>query len=108
MSKEVHFTDSEFEQMVGSGVALVDFWAPWCGPCRMQGPVVEKLAEQFHGQAVIGKMNVEEHKVVAGRFGVRAIPTLVLLKNGQEVQRFQGIQSEDTLAKALNRHIGEN
>jgi thioredoxin 1 len=108
MSTEHVFTDDNFEQDLKENVALVDFWAPWCAPCRLMGPVVENLAEKFNGKAVVGKMNVEEHKGVAGKLGIRAIPTLILFKDGQEVQRFQGVQSEDTLTGALNGILSNN
>lgn len=108
MSNEKVFTDENFQQSLQNNVTLVDFWAPWCAPCRMMGPVVEKLAEKFNGKAVVGKMNVDEHKNVASQLGIRAIPTLILFKDGREIKRFQGVQSEDALSGALNGLLSDN
>ncbi|MFH1139881.1 MAG: thioredoxin [Pseudomonadota bacterium] len=108
MNAEHVFTDSNFETLVGRGVALVDFWAPWCTPCRLQGPIVEKTAEKFQGQAVIGKMNVDENPEAPRRFGVKAIPTLILFRDGREVTRLTGLQQEGALAQALEQALGSN
>jgi len=102
MSKEYTFTDGNFSEATAGGVTLVDFWAPWCGPCKAQGPIVEKLADDYESKARIGKLNVDESKQVAQSLGIRAIPTLILFKDGREVQRFTGLQSEDNLVNALD------
>ena len=95
-------TDSTFETAVGTGVSLVDFWAPWCPPCRAQGPIVEKLADSFEGKAMIAKVNVDEQAAAASKFGVASIPTIVILKDGKEVKRFVGLRQEDELTAALD------
>jgi thioredoxin 1 len=105
MEKVVDLTDANFDETIGSGITLVDFWAPWCGPCQMQVPILEELAESVDGQAKIAKLNVDEAGDVAGRFGVQAIPTLLLFKDGKEVQRFIGVQSKETLIDAINNEI---
>ena len=105
MGAEIELTDANFDETVGSGVALVDFWAPWCGPCRMQGPIVEKLAEELSGKAKVGKLEVDGNPGTAAKFNVMSIPTLVLLKDGEEVQRFVGVQDEDTLTKAIEAQL---
>lgn len=102
MSKEYTFTDNNFSEATAAGVTLVDFWAPWCGPCKAQGPIVEKLAENYENKARIGKMNVDESKQVAQTLGIRAIPTLIVFKDGKEVQRFTGLQNEDNLTSAID------
>lgn len=98
-------TDSTFDATVSSGVTLVDFWAPWCPPCRMQGPIVEKLADSFDGKAVVAKVNTDEEAVAATKFGVASIPTLVIMKDGKEVKRFVGLQQEEVLASELNSFL---
>ena len=98
-------TDANFQESVKTGVTLVDFWAPWCPPCRAQGPVVEKLADTFDGSALIAKINVDENAAVAGQFGVMNIPTLVILKNGKEVKRLVGLQQEIDLKTFLNEAL---
>jgi thioredoxin 1 len=108
MSNEQVFTDANFDELVSKGVSLVDFWAPWCGPCKMQGPIVEKTAEKFEGKALVGKMNVDENPGAPMRYGVRAIPTLILFKDGKEVNRFTGLQQEGQLSEALNQLLGAN
>ena len=94
-------TEATFQQQVGEGVALVDFWAPWCGPCRMVAPVLDELASELGEEVTIAKVNVDDNPVLAGRFRVSAIPLLVLLKDGQEVTRFVGLQSKADLTHAI-------
>ena len=98
------FTDSNFNQETSQGVVLVDFWAPWCGPCRLIAPTVDALAEQFDGRATIGKMNVDENPEVPGRFMIRGIPTLLLFKNGQVAETIVGVRPKEELAGLLERH----
>ena len=98
------FTDDNFEQdVLQSDVpVLVDFWAPWCGPCKMQGPIVEELATSLEGQAVkVGKMNVDEQPNTAGQYGIMSIPTLVIFKGGQPVEQLVGVHDKETLTQKL-------
>ncbi|MDR0361812.1 MAG: thioredoxin [Planctomycetota bacterium] len=95
-------TDATFQNGVESGVTLVDFWAPWCPPCRAQGPIVEKLADAFAGKAAVAKVNVDENGGVAGRFGVMNIPTILVFKDGEEARRFVGLRQQEELSGALN------
>ncbi|MCC8179456.1 MAG: thioredoxin [Planctomycetes bacterium] len=99
--KVKEFTDANFTESTKSGVTLVDFWAPWCPPCRAQGPIVEKLAENIDEDVTIAKVNVDENADVATKFGVSSIPTLVVLKDGREEKRFVGLQQEDALRTAI-------
>lgn len=102
---EVTFTKDNFDKLIAKDLTLVDFWAPWCSPCRMQGPVIEKLAEKFNGKATIGKFNVDEEKSIPARYGVRSIPTIMLFKNGKAVKQFVGLQNEEALTRVINDHI---
>lgn len=87
-----HFKAAEFDEIVDAApLAVIDFWAEWCGPCRMLGPVIEQLAQQAEGKALVGKVNVDEEKELAIRFGVMSIPTVVFLKNGREIDRLVGV-----------------
>jgi len=100
----VVITKDNFASSVENGVTLVDFWAPWCGPCKMQLPIVEELSGELAGQATIGKINVDEEPELASQFGVMSIPTLILFKNGQPVDKMVGLQSKDALkTKILNQ-----
>ncbi|HKL22455.1 MAG TPA: thioredoxin [Tichowtungia sp.] len=102
MSDKVkELTTDNFKDTIASGTVLVDFWAPWCGPCKMQGPILDKVAEQVGDKAVIAKVNVDEAAPVAAEYGVRSIPTLILFKDGEKVQDFIGVQQEAVLLDAL-------
>ena len=99
-------TDATFQQVVaGIRPVLVDFWAAWCGPCRMVAPHVEKLAQEFAGRAVVGKLNVDENPVTAQRFNVMSIPTLLIFKNGAVVDTIVGAQSLPVLQQRLSRYV---
>lgn len=108
--KEIHFimaleiTESNFEEVVlkSDKPVLVDFWAEWCGPCRMVGPVVDELANDYDGKAVVGKLNVDTEGAVAQQFGVRNIPTLLVFKNGEIVDKQVGATSKQVLAAKLD------
>ena len=92
-----HITDSEFPSVVKDGVTLVDFWAPWCGPCKAIAPMLDELAGELGGKARIVKMNVDENPEVAGSFGIMSIPTLILFKDGKPVNKLVGGQPKPQL-----------
>lgn len=107
MSQVLHTTDATFEaDVLRSDIpVLVDFWAPWCGPCKMIAPVLDELAPEFAGKAKIVKINVDENQLVAGQFGVRSIPTLLLMKNGEVVATQVGALPKSQLANFINQHL---
>jgi len=96
----------DFEAMTNSGVVLVDFFAAWCRPCRMQLPILEQIAPEFEGRAKIVKVDTDHAQNVAVRFGIQSIPTLIILKNGEKVAQFVGVQQAETLRDALEKAIG--
>jgi len=106
MGKTLVLTDSSFDQTISSDKpVLVDFWAEWCGPCRMIGPVVEELAADYDGKAIVAKINVDENPETAARFGVRSIPTLLVFKNGQVVDKQVGAVPKSVLASKLQAQV---
>ena len=103
----IDLTNETFDAAVGSGVALVDFWAPWCGPCKMQTPILEQqVVPVMAGRAKICKVNVDDAKELAIRFGVKSIPAIFIFKDGQVVQQFTGLQRGDALVTALEAALG--
>ena len=102
----VHFDEKTFDEAVrGEKPVLVDFWANWCGPCRMLGPVIEQLAGQYEGKAEIGKVDVDEQTELARRFGIMSIPTLVVMKGGKVVEQAVGARGKADIAAMLERHL---
>lgn len=106
MTKQI--TSENFQKLVLDGVqpALIDFWAPWCGPCRMVGPSVDRLAELYEGKAVIGKINVDDETSIAQRYRVMSIPTLMVFKGGKAVETVVGARSFEDLEALLKKHLG--
>ena len=100
---EMEFTDQNFEQEVlkANVPVLVDFWAPWCGPCQMMGPIIKELAEQMGEKAKVGKLNVDENGSIASQYGIMSIPALKIFKGGKVVKEYVGVQIAESLKKAL-------
>lgn len=104
--KALELNDSNFTQEISQGLVLVDFWAPWCGPCRIIGPVIEELASDYEGRVKVGKVNVDDNNQTAGQFGVMSIPTLILFKDGEPVERIVGAQAKRAFENVLDKHLG--
>lgn len=96
-----NITDSDFAEVTGNGLSLVDFWAPWCYPCRIQGPILEKVVEKVGDKARVCKLNVDENRENAEKFGITGIPSLLIFKDGRMVKQFMGVQGENELVSAL-------
>ena len=105
--KVLHVSDSEFDaKVIGNTLpCLVDFWAPWCGPCKAIGPVIDELAAEFDGKVVIVKMNVDDNPATPGKFGIRAIPTLILFKGGEIVDQITGAVGKSQLQALIGKAI---
>ncbi len=108
MGEVIHLTDANFDKevMESSLPTLTDFWAAWCGPCKMIAPIVEQLAQEYGGKMKVTKLDVDQNPTVATRFGVMSIPTLILFKNGQPVERIVGYMPKEKLLERLKPHLG--
>lgn len=102
MGKYIELTSANEATTINEGVCLVDFWAPWCGPCRMIAPVIEELAEDFDGRAKICKVNTDEEQELGAKYGVRSIPTIIFFKNGEQVDSMVGAASKQAFEEKLN------
>jgi thioredoxin 1 len=98
-------SDANFQAQVKNGITLVDFWASWCMPCKMMAPVLNETAEALGNTAKIGKLDVDSNRESSAKYGVRSIPTLILFKNGQEVNRFVGVKTKDFLVKEISKVV---
>jgi len=104
----IEFNDSNFEEQVlkSEKPVLVDFWAPWCGPCQAMGPIIEELAKTYDGKVKVGKMNVDENQTTAEKYAVMSIPNIKIFKKGEAIKEFVGMQSIEVLKEELNKISG--
>ena len=97
--------DQNFDQTIATGITLIDFRAPWCAPCRIQGPIINDLANDMMGKSKIGKLDVDQSKKVASKLGIRNIPTILVFKNGEVVKQFVGVKPKNTLINEIEKHF---
>ena len=105
MSNTVHLTKETIDETIEKGVVFVDFWAPWCGPCRMISGIIDELADDFEGKAVISKVNTDEEQDIAVKYGIRSIPTVMIFKNGVVVDTMVGAQSKTVFSEKIERAL---
>lgn len=108
MSNELILTDANFQEHIRRGLILIDFWAPWCGPCRIQGPIIAEVASALAGSALVAKCNIDEAKQTAAAFKIQSIPTLIILKQGKEAHRFMGVQQKNILLSTMLHHLSQS
>ena len=102
----IQFNKESFDKALGEGkLMMVDFWADWCGPCRMLSPVIDRLAEQYEGQVISGKVNVDDEQELAIRYGVMSIPTVIFFKDGKEIDRKVGVMPGDAFVQTLEKNL---
>lgn len=102
----IHFNEQGFDTaLAGGGLMMVDFWASWCGPCKMLSPVIDRIGEQYEGKALIGKVNVDEEQALALRYGVMSIPTVLFFRDGKEIDRKVGVMPPEAFTAVLEENL---
>ena len=100
--KLILLTDASFQKTIGKGISLVDFWAPWCTPCKIQGPIVSELAEEIGDKVNVCKLDIDQNKKTAAKLKIRSIPTIILFKDGKPVKQFVGVKTKGVLMKTIH------
>ncbi len=106
MDNLIEFTDDNFDTEAAEGLVLVDFWAPWCMPCRVVGPIIEDLAEEYEGKVKVGKLNVDDNMKIAQNYRVMSIPTVILFKDGEAVEQVVGVRGKSDYQARLDKYTG--
>lgn len=101
----IHLNSGSFDKAISDKVTMVDFWASWCGPCKMLGPVIDDIANRYEGKAVVGKINVDDEQELAARYGVMSIPTVIFFKNGKEITRKVGVMPPESFTDVLDANL---
>jgi len=104
-SKPIHLNYPNFDKVVSNATILVDFWAEWCSPCKVQDPIIEEIAKELKGKVLIGKVNVDDNRTISSKYGIMNIPTMILFKNGEKMHQFIGVQSKENILNILNKNI---
>jgi thioredoxin 1 len=104
-SKPIHLNYPHFDKVVANSNILVDFWASWCSPCKVQDPILEEVAKELNGKALIGKVNVDDNRSLASKYGIMSIPTMILFKNGLKVHQFVGVQSKEKIISTILQNL---
>jgi len=104
-TKPIHLNYPNFDKVVSNSTILVDFWAEWCGPCKVQDPIREEVASELNGKALVGKVNVDDNRTLASKYGVMNIPTMILFKNGEKIHQFVGVQPKQNILNVINKNI---
>jgi thioredoxin 1 len=100
-TKPLHLNYPNFDKVIANATILVDFWASWCSPCKVQDPILEEVAKELNGKALIGKVNVDDNRTIASKYGITSIPTMILFKNGKKIHQFVGVQPKEKLLSAI-------
>ena len=104
-SKPIHLNYPNFDKVLNSTTVLVDFWADWCAPCKVQDPILDEVASELNGKILIGKVNVDDNRTIANKYGIMNIPTMILFKNGEKVHQFVGVQSKERILHIINQKV---
>lgn len=104
-SKPIHLNYPTFDKVVSQSMILVDFWAEWCGPCKVQDPILDQVAKELGDKILVGKVNIDDNRTLASKYNIMSIPTMILFKNGEKIHHFSGIQSKERILHILEKHI---
>ena len=105
LSKPVHLNYPNFDKVVNKGLALVDFWAEWCGPCKVQDPILDEVAVEMKGKVLVAKVNVDDNRTLASKYNIMSIPTMILFRDGKKVHHFSGVQSKEKITRTIFKYV---